>query len=107
MPNYNESTVTGTRWTRSNSVRIFNDYQSTPQINFAEEEIVSLGDGEFLKKPKGGIGTLLTPENIITEFNLLNPETGDTIGTGTYQQVYVLLHSLYLHLAAERDAGIT
>lgn len=105
MANYNESTVNGVKWTRSNSVRIFNDYAQPGKVCFDEEEIVSLGGADFMRKQLGSIEQTLTPENILTEFNLLNPETGDTIGTATYQQVYVLLHSLYLHLAAERDAA--
>lgn len=32
MPNYKESTVTGTRWTRSNSIRVFNELGQNPQI---------------------------------------------------------------------------
>jgi hypothetical protein len=39
-------------------------------------------------------------------FPLVNPETGEPLGqTMTHAQLYVALHSLYMHLAQERDAA--
>ena len=44
MANYNESTVSGTKWTRANAVRIFNDYGQDGKICFDEEEVVALAE---------------------------------------------------------------
>jgi hypothetical protein len=32
------------------------------------------------------------------QFTLVNPETGDAIGTATLMDVYVLMYSLFMHL---------
>lgn len=37
------------------------------------------------------------------EFALIHPETGQVIGAAKYQDLYVLISSLYLHLAGKRD----
>jgi len=105
MANYKEQTVTGAKWTRSNRVVIQNPYQGVPTIYFNEEEITALSDGLKHSRPNGG----LTKEfsDPMGEFPLIHPETGVQIGTATYQEVYVLLHSLYIALANERDQSGT
>ena len=48
----------------------------------------------------------VTPEKYTTEFPLLNPVTGEQIGTAKYQDIYVMLHSLYYYLADVRDSYV-
>lgn len=106
MSNYRQSSVAGEVWTRANRVVIENPYGSntSPSVTFAEEKIVSIG-GETIARPDGGIVEAFMPDNYSEAFDLLNPETGDVVGSMTYQQVYVALHSLYMHCAAKRDAA--
>lgn len=110
MPNYNESTVTGSRWTRCHGGSFSNNYNSTPNIVFNEEEIVLLDGGETIKKAPTGTGmaaALWTDmSNPQKEFNLLNPYDGTVIGTMKYQDIFVALHSLYMALAKERDSAV-
>lgn len=110
MSLYNESTETVsrtvTRFTRSNLITIDNPNGLPPQITFVEERIER--EAGRPDRSLGNVGSLskaLTPENGLTEFTLLNPLTGDAIGTARYQDLQVMLHSLYFHLATERDNG--
>ena len=109
MALYKEQTetveITTTTYVRSNVVTVTNSLNKAPFITYVEEK-VQIKDGEA--KSLGNIGSIsefLTVDNLDEEFALLNPTTGASLGTvGTYQQLQVLLHSLYYHLAAKRDA---
>lgn len=109
MTNYNESAVSGTKWTRSKGGTFNNPYQATPSINFQEEDIMVLSDGTIVKPTQdygmsqGVTAYLFDPSK---EFNLLDPSTGSITGTATYGQVFAMLHSLYISLALERDTPV-
>lgn len=106
MPNYKESAISGTKWTRSCRVSLDNPYQGIPSITFEEEQIVQ-ADGAVIKQP-----VFLTASNAVRQnftdpnvtFPLLDPATDQAIGTATHGQVYALLYSLYKALAVARDA---
>ena len=105
MQNYKETTVAGTSYVRSNEVTIRNVLNGYKGIMYCEEEVSVLGE-KVMREGVGAIHQEFTPENASTEFPLLNPETNEPIGgTATFQDVYVLLFSLYYHLAAQRDAA--
>lgn len=106
MANYQETTLAGTAYTRANGVQVSNG-ETSKSISFQEERVINLDDGEVIRKPAGQVWSPFTAENALTEFALLDPTTGaDTGATMTYQDLYVALYSLYLHLAAERDAYV-
>ena len=69
-----------------------------------EEDVATLADAVFLTDA-GGVAQTFTDDSAETEFTLVHPLTGDVMGTAQYQQLYLMLHSLYLHVAAERDAA--
>jgi hypothetical protein len=90
----------GKKWIRSNSANISNPYQGVPSIVFNQEIISSFQDGTI--SCLGGINSI--SENLSNpneEFPLLSPETGETIGTSTYLQVYIMLSSLYSHISSK------
>lgn len=100
MPNYKESSVAGSVWQRAYKVIIDNVYNSVPTVTFNEEEIISTGTTNISKH----ISSLVEHFNDPTKsFPLINPLDGTEIGTATYQDVYVLLSSLYINLANQRD----
>ena len=104
MPDYKESQVAGTRWQRCNRIVINNPYGAMPSIRFDEEERIALGD-RTLGSSVGGI--IKDFDNPALTFPLRNPATGEaTDTTMTYGDVYAVLWSLYIALAAERDAEI-
>lgn len=106
MPKYNESQVAGESWRRSFQLIGDNEYGQSPSIAFNEEDVVLLEDGKLLKNYSGKVGTVLTPENALEQFQLRNPLTEEYIEAyATYQDLFVLVHSLYFHLAQKRDRG--
>ena len=107
MPKYNETSVVGESWKRAFQILIENFYNQQPKIRFSEEEIFIAADGRMAGKFDGdGIEEYFTPENSLTQFQLKNPETEEYIDQyATYRDLYVLVHSLYFHLAKMRDAG--
>jgi hypothetical protein len=107
MPNYNESTVSGTKWTRCFGGTFNNEYQGTPTIAFNEEEIIVLeGSGIVRRHVETPVNMSISVQltNPEKEFDLLNPSTGEVIGKAKYQDIFIALHSLYMALAKERDA---
>lgn len=115
MPNYQETTVAGSSYIRATNVHISNGVDEK-FIAFVEEQVISLADGETIRKPAGEVFSEFTAENAGAKFDILNPVTGLPVNeydpdtgaeitmTSTYQEVYTLLYSLYLHLAQQRDA---
>ena len=101
--NYKESQITGQQWTRCFDVRCRNPYEGAKEIEFSEEVAINLGD-KVITQPTGSrITELLSEANANALFDLLNPETGESFGTASYTQCYVMLHSMYMHLANKRD----
>lgn len=100
--NYKETSVAGTSWQRAHTINISNNYNEAPVMTFYEEEILEMA-GSTYKKDAGNIREVLTGP--LTEFPLLNPIDGTLIGTAKYQDIQVMLFSLYLHLASLRDSA--
>jgi hypothetical protein len=105
MANYREDSVTGVTWQRCNKIDIRNPLEGQKFVVFVEEAVTDLGNGKILKEPVGQIVEEFVDPAVVVP--LLHPETGALLGSSvTYQDIYVILHSLYLKLANERDAVI-
>lgn len=105
MQNYKETTVSGTSYVRSNEVVVRNVLNGPKGIMYCEEMVSILGE-KIMRENVGALHQEFTVENASTEFQLLDPVTNEPIGaTATFQDVYVLLFSLYYHMAALRDAA--
>lgn len=102
MANYKENTLTATTWQRAKAVTIGNPYNSVPWITFDEEQVINIG-ADLTFKDAGSVGVSLT--NPTDTFDLISPVDGSKLGTASYQDVYVMLSSLYLNLAAKRDSN--
>lgn len=109
MSKYNETTVTGESWVRSNKIICTNEYEQSPTIYYQEEELFNFSDGKVVKNiynPLTPATETFTIDNANTSFIVIDPLTELPTGnTATYQDLYVLIHSLYFHLAKERDKG--
>jgi hypothetical protein len=70
-----------------------------------EEKIMILPDASTQRIPldSAEIQATITDPNEV--FNIVNPSTGAVTGTTTFAQLKVQMYSLYLHLAAVRDAA--
>ncbi len=97
--NYKQTNATGSLWTRCRQISINNPLGQMPTVQFSEEEAIALGD-KVMTQPGRIINGAFNPA---TEFDLINPDTGEVIGTSNHMQVYVILHSLWMSLAKERD----
>ena len=106
MADYKETTVAGQAWTRAHRVTLENAYGGAGGVRFDEEQVISLGEAGTVRQPAGYVIESFTAENAAESFDLLNPATGETVGTASFQDVYVLMHSLYMHLAAKRDVAL-
>lgn len=105
MPNYRESSVAGQKWTRAVRFVGENPVGGTPAVTFLEEEAVSFGEDQVVTRSLGGIVETFVPANYAEQFDLLDPASGEVVGSMTYVQVYAAMHSLYMHLATKRDAA--
>ena len=106
MPDYKETTVAGTAYTRAHQVVIANPSVGTKAVSFYEEQVINLVDEQIIRQ-QGGVQEPFTADNASEEFALINPVDGTPIGmTMEYKDVHVALHSLYYHVAAKRDAAV-
>lgn len=107
MQKYSQSQVSGESWIRSPQVTIYNNYNENPTIFFDEEKIVVLNDGEFISsRILSKLGKQFKSSNANTSFELISPETEEYTGKfATFNDLHVLVHSIYFYLAKERDKG--
>jgi hypothetical protein len=107
MADYKEQLVTGEikKWQRSHKAIISNPYNGVPFIVFHEEEKTILPNGETISKelPASLKESLIDPDKT---FDLLHPVTDQVIGTAKYQDIYIVLYSLYKMLAIQRDTPV-
>lgn len=104
MPNYKETTISGTSWRRTKSVLIDNTYQKTPFLVFEEEDIFQVNNNYISKPTMPSDGRLAIDFNPEATIPLLDPSTGQPTGaTMTHADLYVALNSLYMQLADLRD----
>lgn len=107
MAKYNEGTIAGETWTRAFQIIVSNEYEQAPVIRYDEEDMILLAGDKVIRNRTGqNLTFTLDPSEATTQFQLRNPVTDEYIEqTATYQDMYVLLHSLYFHLANIRDRG--
>lgn len=104
MSNYNQTTIAGQAWLRCHRIVIENPYTGVPAATFMEERLIEL-PSETLQRSAGLLVEPFTVDTQDEAFDLRHPVTGEVVGTATYAQLHVMLHSLYYHLAAKRDAA--
>jgi hypothetical protein len=96
-------------YTRVSDIIINNPHEGSglpPSIRFNEEYALIDADGNvFPQGPCNFCGCEFTPDTAATSFDLVNTETGETIGSATYEDLRVMLFSLYFHAAQHRDAN--
>lgn len=107
MPLYKEQTTTETietkTYVRSYKVEIENPLGGLPSIVYQEEKVLRRDDGDFSQGRISDIKETLSDSNQEEVFDLIDPESGEVVGQGTYNQLRVLVYSLYFHLATKRD----
>lgn len=100
MADYKESTVAGTSWQRASRVVVDNPYGGVPTIMFVEEQAINIGDS-IITKPVANLSCNFDPSATFLAIDpTTNTPTGQEISHG---EVYGILYSLYMDLAAKRD----
>lgn len=107
MAKYKEGSVAGETWKRAFQVSINNEYGALPTIRYDEEDMIQMGAGKYINNRQGSnVSYTFNFSDAGTTFRLKNPLTDEFIDAyATYQDVFVLMHSLYFHLAEQRDRG--
>lgn len=101
MSNYKETNIAGTQWKRSHRVIIDNPLNGSPRVIFMEQTVNAIQGGDTITQPAGQIEKNFDPYGVI---DLINPLTGAPTGqTITQMELHVILYSLYIQLAIERD----
>jgi hypothetical protein len=106
MTDYKASDIAGYKWRRCKQIVIKNYINTLPVGIFLEEDCVSFGNGEVVTKEISELQEAFSPSNINEEFKVLDMDGNDTGTKMTYGQVYVVLKSLYMHLAEKRDTPV-
>jgi len=99
---YNKQEAIGDTWKRASSIIIYNDYGQVPRVMFAEEQIVEV-DGGIFRRPAGELMMVIDQQNMLEEFELLNPDGTKSGQMANVTQLAVLLTSAYVHFADKRD----
>lgn len=79
-------------WERARIITINNDYNKIPKLTFKDERITISPIG-IRHEGLPDIDVMFNPEE---EFDLIHPETGQVIGRAKYQDLQILLYSLYV-----------
>ena len=107
MPDYQESNIEGTQFVRCRQVILNNPLgNEIKTVFFQEERVINAGLEKPILRDEGFVHNALRADNADTTFPIMDA-TGLVTGIGTYQQVYDMLASLYLHTALLRDQGIS
>lgn len=112
--NYKESSLTGTSWVRCRTVTITNPLPApegaglieaaaaVPRAFFQEEKVIAI-DGVNSVVDAGACSQAFAPAELIP---LRDPDTGALTGASVSQgELYVILYSLYMQTAIDRDAA--
>ena len=103
MSDYRQQQAAALTWRRAVEVTVTNRLNAVPMMGFIEEDVVQVGDRSFIQPVPGALGVPFNPAGSIA---LVNPETGAPLGaTVSHQELYVILYSVYLKAAQDRDAA--
>jgi len=114
MAEYRDAAVSGSSRVRARALHFENPLSGIPSVWIEEERVTTLGASQVITPcadPMGG-GELpqinLQATDLTTAFPLRDPTTGDVIEgqSSSYGALFVLLYSLYWHLAEARDAAL-
>lgn len=105
MANYRESALAGNSYTRCKELYISNPMagMGSPRVTFIEEEVLNI-DANTRQVDAGSCKKIFNSPELIALRNPITSElTGDTL---SHEMLYVILYSLYMQTALERDAAL-
>jgi hypothetical protein len=101
MPNYKESNITGTQYTRAKSVVFQNTDGAVPSVLFTEENVINLTNKKIYELGRN----LFKSYDATATFPVFDPVAGELSTTEfrTHEQLFNDLYGLYLSTAVEYD----
>lgn len=107
MNKYLPTNVSGDSWIRSKRIVVENPLLSSERkIKYSEEKVVQLAD-DTLFKPMGTLEVTLDESMLLNEIDIVDPITGEPTGHKvSYQDIYAIFYSSYIHFATQRDNPI-
>jgi len=97
---YNGQSVEGQTWQRASKIVFDNSLSGNLSVLFNEERVVKVGD----KVATSFVGNLVGNFAPTGTVPLRNPETNELTGqTVSHADIYILLYSLYMQHAEQRD----
>ena len=103
MPEYKEQVVDGVSRCRASSITFSNPINGLPLASFNEEELTTLSNGQILSRPLGQLSACFSESE---SFQLLGQDNSPTGQSMTHGELLLVLRSLYLHHAMQRDGGV-
>jgi len=101
MANYQESTVSGTEYTRCCEIQIINPVGKAPAVKFFEERVTNLNENRQIVERIGEFTVGFDPEKTI---NLYDPTTLQPTGQSLpASELYGYIFGAYFTYATERD----
>lgn len=101
MPNYKETSISGSEYQRCCEIRIVNPVGKVPSISFVEQKVATIGEST-IETPASSIEISFDPTKVI---ELRDPQSGELSGASmTFEEVYAVLYSAYIQEATARDA---
>lgn len=105
MPDYQESTVSGSKYRRWSRITIDHPRTGTPSAMILEDEVLVVGD-ETIERPVGNLKIAMTdPMKTIPLRDPAN-EWAETGATLTMGELYAAIGSACWQAALERDAAL-
>ncbi len=95
----------GAAWKAFSKALFNNSITSSKSITFIEQAIRNTENGQHKIDLPGNIFLSLSTDNDTEVIDLIDPSTGGIVGTSTYRDIFILLNSLYLKLAKQRDSA--
>lgn len=105
MPSYTPTTNPGDTRRRARQVLILNPLNSIPSVEFLEQDVVRVADGEKALENLGGVTVAIEGDELAFSFPILDPSTDtDTGAVATTAQAFALVYSWVRAKQALRDA---
>lgn len=105
LPQYAATTETGTisKRRRADTCILYNPLVGNPRVEFFEQQVMTLPDGETIVTPTETLSLEVADQNLPVP--LLNPVTLQPTGkTISAAEIELILVSLYIMMAQARDA---
>ena len=105
MPNYLPLTEPGTVRVRAKRVEMINTADQVPYLIWHKENQILLLDGTCAYSPADILMTYASEENLSEEFPLIDPDTGESRGSMTGEELLNAVQSYFMFKDQQSASG--